>query len=99
MESAFATVVLVAAGNSTRMGSGDRSKVLMPLAGATLIEHTMRAFAEASTVWDCVVVARPEDFEALTAIARAVDLPVHAMVPGGKERFDSVCAGCRAMQP
>ncbi len=99
MHDAFATLVLVAAGNSSRMGASPRSKVLLPLAGKTLLAHTLEAFAAADSVRDLVLVARPEDFDELRAVVASVDLPLHAMVPGGQERFHSVRAGCEAVDP
>ncbi|MFT4647791.1 MAG: 2-C-methyl-D-erythritol 4-phosphate cytidylyltransferase [Glaciecola sp.] len=99
MQAPFATLILVAAGRSSRMGASSRSKVLLPLAGKTLLEHTLQAFAQAQTVQDLVLVARHEDFEELGAIVASMDLPLHAMVPGGQERFHSVRAGCEAADP
>lgn len=99
MQEPFATLVLVAAGRSSRMGESPRSKVLLPLDGKTLLEHTLGAFAQAQTVRDLVLVARPEDFDELRPLAEASGLHLHAMVPGGEERFHSVAAGCRAADP
>ncbi|MCP5022165.1 MAG: 2-C-methyl-D-erythritol 4-phosphate cytidylyltransferase [bacterium] len=99
MQDPFATLVLVAAGRSSRMGESPRSKVLLPLAGKTLLEHTLGAFAQAKTVRDLVLAARPEDFEELRPLAKTSGLNLHAMVPGGAERFHSVAAGCRAADP
>ncbi len=99
MQDPFATLVLVAAGRSSRMGESPRSKVLLPLAGKTLLEHTLGAFAQAQTVRDLVLVARPEDFDELRPLAETSGLHLHTMVPGGTERFHSVAAGCRAADP
>ncbi len=96
MQDPFATLVLVAAGRSSRMGESPRSKVLLPLAGKTLLEHTLQAFAQAQTVGEVILVARPEDFDELRALAETIDLPLRALVPGGQERFHSVQAGCQA---
>ncbi|MDF1838594.1 MAG: 2-C-methyl-D-erythritol 4-phosphate cytidylyltransferase [Planctomycetota bacterium] len=96
MQDAFATLVLVAAGRSSRMGASATSKVLLPLAGKTLLAHTLEAFATAQTVHDLVLVARPEDFDALGAVVDSVGLPLRGMVAGGQERFHSVRAGCLA---
>ena len=99
MQAPFATLILVAAGSSSRMGASPRSKVLLPLAGKTLLEHTLEAFAQAQTVQDAILVARPEDFDELRALAEAIDLPLRALVPGGQTRFHSVRAGCQAADP
>lgn len=92
----FAAAVLVAAGRSTRMGEGP-PKPLLPLAGATVLAHALRAFVEARTIASIVVVI-PEfqraEFEAATA---GFESSIAALVTGGTERTHSVLAGVLAV--
>lgn len=92
----FAAAVLVAAGRSTRMGSGP-PKPLLPLAGATVLAHALRAFVEARTIASIVVVI-PEslraEFEAATADFKS---SIRPLVAGGAERTHSALAGVLAV--
>ncbi|MFT7678858.1 MAG: 2-C-methyl-D-erythritol 4-phosphate cytidylyltransferase [Planctomycetota bacterium] len=92
----YAAAVLVAAGRSTRMGSGP-PKPLLPLAGATVLAHAIAAFVEARSVASIVVVI-PEfqraDFEAATAHFGDA---ITALVAGGAERTHSALAGLLAV--
>ncbi|MBF8289661.1 MAG: Multifunctional fusion protein [Chloroflexi bacterium] len=89
----FADVIVVAAGESRRMGGTD--KVHVPLAGRPLLWWTLRALALAPEVGRIVVV---------TASGRAADvdalLPgrISAVVTGGSHRGASVEAGFRALE-
>ena len=91
-----AAVVIVAAGNSTRMlGEGKLRKPKLELAGKPLLEHTCALFDGIAEVHEIVLVAHPDDlasFEQWTLDKPALD-KVRAIVPGGKERSDSVRLG------
>ena len=50
------SAVIVAAGSSRRMGGTD--KLAAPLAGSTVIAHTIRAFQESAEVGEIVLVLR-----------------------------------------
>lgn len=97
-----AAAVVVAAGDSTRMGTGPR-KPLVELAGRTLIEHTLAAFDRATLVEEIVIVAHAADLELLAQMARDASLrhpafrKVRAVVPGGRRRTHSVRLGARAV--
>lgn len=94
-----AAAVLVAAGGSTRMQlpEGVR-KPFLELAGRTVLEHAAAAFDACPAVTELVVVCRPEDEEAVRALAARSPVlrRLVAVVPGGAERADSVLAGVRA---
>ena len=93
MENRTCCAVLVAAGSSSRMG-GTRSKQFLPLLGKPAIAYTLRAFERASSVSEIILVARPEDFEELRAIAgREGICKLRKIVPGGKSRQESVLNG------
>ncbi|MCC7139930.1 MAG: 2-C-methyl-D-erythritol 4-phosphate cytidylyltransferase [Planctomycetes bacterium] len=92
-------LVLTAAGASTRFGGGP-SKVLRPLAGVPVLARAARAFREALGALPTVVTGRPEDLEALRALARSEPALVGAVVvTGGATRQASVAAGVFALPP
>ena len=95
-----AAVVIVAAGDSTRMRSaGGTRKPLLELAGKTLLEHACEPFAASRFVRDIIVVAHHGDRERVLELARS--LPslsrVLRVVDGGDLRVDSVRAGVAAV--
>ena len=97
-EAPFAAAVLLAAGRSTRMGS-ETPKPLLPLAGATVLAHTLAAFIAARTVASIVVVI-PESLRAEFAAATAsFGASITALVAGGAERTHSALAGVLALPP
>ena len=85
--------VIVAAGSSRRMGF---DKLTAPLAGRPLLAHTLAAFQTCPEVGAVVLVCAEErvgDFERLAA-----DYSIAArVVPGGRERRDSVWKGLEAL--
>ena len=85
--------ILVAAGAGTRLGA-DRPKAFVPVAGATLLEHAYRRFAEHPQVRDVVVAApaaRLDTARELLAGARVVS--------GGDTRQESVARALAAVAP
>lgn len=92
-------VVLVAAGNATRMGPLSVRKPFLPLGGRTLIEVTTEPFAALATLAEIVIVAHPDDVERMRELAASspVFAKVRAIVPGGAERSDSVRLGAQAV--
>ncbi|MEO6710898.1 MAG: 2-C-methyl-D-erythritol 4-phosphate cytidylyltransferase, partial [Planctomycetota bacterium] len=97
-----AAAVIVAAGDSTRMGAEQR-KPLLRLAGRTLIEHTLAAFDRSSCVLEIVIVSHPSDVETFAQMARDATrlhpsfMKVRAVVPGGRRRTHSVRHGVRSV--
>jgi 2-C-methyl-D-erythritol 4-phosphate cytidylyltransferase len=85
------SVIIVAAGSSTRAG---RDKIFAPLAGRPLIHYCLEAFQETPCVDEIVVVARPLAKDALSKFAIQ---KLRATVPGGERRQHSVAAGLRAI--
>lgn len=88
--------VIVAAGRGTRMGM-ERNKVLYPLCGEPVIVRTARAFTE-SGLFDggVVIVASPCDMEDMRAMLGQGGVSVRAIVPGGRDRQESVWRGIQA---
>jgi len=85
------TAILVAAGDSRRMGF---DKLFATVAGRPVIAHTIRAFERAGCVDGIIVVAREDRLTELKKIVRDEKLKkVRSIITGGKHRQDSVGAG------
>ena len=82
--------VVPAAGSGRRLG-GDIPKQYREIAGAPLLEHTLRALLGSADVRGVVVALDPSDRRA-DAIASLSDVRVQT-VPGGAGRAHSVLAG------
>jgi len=93
------TVAIVpAAGSGNRMGR-ELSKQYLSLGGMPLLVHTLNVFEKCPLVDALLVVVPPSDVEAV----RTEMLPrwnlkkLAGVIPGGKERQDSVRAGIEAL--
>ena len=89
--------VIVAAGNSTRMGTG-RSKVQEDLGGKPVLAWSLETLAACPEIGEVAVVCREEDRPALEPLAAGLPVPV-AFVPGGADRQTSVRRGVEAVSP
>jgi 2-C-methyl-D-erythritol 4-phosphate cytidylyltransferase len=78
------------------MGAG-APKPFLPLAGRSVLEHTLAAFAAAAGVEELVLVAAGEHHERILQQARALFGGSVVAVEGGAERTDSVRAGVAAL--
>ncbi len=95
------TVAIVpAAGSGNRMGR-ERSKQYLSLGGVPLLIHTLKALDVSPLVDDLLVVVPPQDIEFVrnTLLAPWDVKKVAGVIPGGKERQDSVRAGIEALDP
>ena len=91
--------VVVAAGNSTRMG-GTINKQLLPLCGKPVIAHTLQAFDHARKVDEIVVVCRVQEKPAMQLVIQDYGIQkVKALVEGGATRQQSVWRGVQASYP
>ena len=94
MDRPFVSAVIVAAGNSTRMGS---NKQLLKLGDRPVIAHTLTAFEHCDRVDEIVLVTRAEDVALMREIASRYGVTkLSAVVAGGAERQDSVANGVAA---
>jgi len=85
------TAILVAAGDSRRMGF---DKLFAMIAGRPVIAHTIHAFERSDCVSEIVVVGRKDRLDEIKAIGRDENFKkVRSIIPGGKHRQDSVRAG------
>ena len=95
MKKELCSVILVAAGNSRRMGF---DKLMAPLLGKPVLRWSLEALAACSGVAEIVLVAPRERFLAVTEGWGALSVPVK-QVEGGVERHFSVAAGLAALSP
>ncbi len=99
-----AACVLVAAGESTRMGgvqANGARKPLLRLAGRSLLEHACAAFDASPSIGAIVIVAHPDDVEAIERLAAESSAlrKVARVVAGGAQRTDSVRLGVAQVAP
>jgi len=87
--------VIVAGGTGERFGRAG-GKQLVQLVGATVLGHTLQAFALCETIDEVIVVVHPDRVaEYATEIAQT--LKVSGIVAGGEARQESVAAGLAAL--
>ena len=79
-------------------GAGAPRKAWLELAGRTLLERSCDAFHACAAVREIVLVVHAADLAQADALRRSSPslAKVRAIVPGGRERTDSVRAGARA---
>lgn len=88
-EHPFCSVIIAAAGSSSRMGGGN--KLMQPIDGIPVLARTLVAVDEASLADEIVVAAREEDLLAFGELCKvyAISKPVK-IVRGGTTRLESV---------
>ena len=88
-EHPFCSVIIAAAGSSSRMGGGN--KLMEPIDGIPVLARTLMAVNEASLADEIVVAAREEDLLAFGELCKiyAISKPVK-IVRGGETRLESV---------
>lgn len=87
--------VIVAAGASRRMGG--ENKLLIELAGAPVLAHTLCAFERCGAVRDIVLVCREQDIGTYAALAQSFGIAkLRTVTRGGDSRTASVLAGLAA---
>ena len=95
MEQAKFGAVLLAAGNSTRMG-GSRSKVLEELGGRPALCRSLEVLDRCSLIGEICLVCREQDRADMLLLTSGLATPVR-VVPGGAQRQDSVEQGVEAL--
>lgn len=88
------SVIIPAAGFGKRMGGGT-AKQFLPLRGEPVLVHTVRLFSQSALVDEIVLAAH--DLAETQALVGQFPKVIH-VVPGGRERQDSVWAGLQAVQ-
>ena len=90
------SVIIVCAGNSTRMQGVN--KILLPLGKSTVIGNTMSRFQKCESVKEIVIVAREQDIPEIKAEAdRQGITKLIACTTGGATRQESVIKGIRCI--
>ena len=87
-------VVIVAAGNASRMGGID--KVMAPIQGEPMIARTVRQFQNCDAIAEIVIVTRPDLIVSITNLCAEMT-KVKAVVAGGSSRQESVGLGLNAL--
>ena len=93
------SALIVAAGKGTRLGP-QTDKLFLEVAGRPVVAHTWQRFESAPGIAEIVLVVREgleEDFHDLASTFK-FKKPFR-IVPGGKERQDSVWNGLQALSP
>ena len=91
MNNIFVSAIIVAAGNSTRMG---KDKIFLPLNKIPAIAYTLRAFEKADTISEIIVVCKKEHESKLKSIVSEYSISkFKSFAPGGEVRQDSVFSG------
>jgi 2-C-methyl-D-erythritol 4-phosphate cytidylyltransferase len=91
------TAIVLAAGRSTRMGSGP-NKQFLDLLGQPLIWYSLTAFQSCPAV-DTIVLVRRPDYAAEAERVAAKFKKVVAVADGGQERQNSVWNGLEKCPP
>lgn len=90
-------VLLVCAGNATRMGG--IHKILHPLGDSTVLEHSLRTFSRCESVAELVIICRPQDDAEFRAVLEKTALPMPVTIAyGGATRQQSVKNGIAALK-
>ena len=96
-EAFMVSAILLAGGSGHRMNS-DTAKQYLEVGGIPLIVHALRAFEESEADSVVLVVREGDESYVRSEILDRYGIrKVTAVVPGGKERFDSVWEGLRAV--
>lgn len=95
-----AAAIVPAAGSGSRMGTKTK-KQFLALAGIPLLGYALKTLETCPVVRSIVIVAGPgEEDYCRSAVVEKLGLnKVAAIVPGGKERQDSVYSGLLALSP
>ena len=87
--------VILAAGSGSRTGLFT-PKQFLPLSGKTVLEHSVQTFNDHPGIDQVVIVTSTEFIEKVKDIVKRNDwTKISAVLPGGKERYDSSLAAVR----
>ena len=88
-------LLIAAAGSGTRMGA-DRNKLLLPLAGRTVLWWTITAALKAETISWIGLVGQPVDKASINSFLNEFDKTI-AWIDGGTTRQESVMRGLESL--
>lgn len=93
------TAIILAAGKSSRMGTGV-DKAFLSLVNRPVLAWSLMAFERAASVDRIVLVVRKDQIVASKAVAKMFGISkLQAVVAGGSRRQESVAAGLAACEP
>lgn len=91
----FCSAVIVAAGNSQRMG---KDKILMPINGKPVIAYTLEAFQNSDCIDEIIVVTKLDNLAVIADICNEYGITkTSKVVCGGKCRAESSLAGIQSV--
>ena len=93
----IASVILVAAGSSKRMGGGV-NKPYLDLDGRPVIFYSLSVFSEIPEIKEIIAVIREQDRSACEKIVKKYNFKKVRIEIGGKERQDSVFNGIKKLR-
>lgn len=88
MHKPYVSVIIAAAGNSTRMG-GEISKQLITVCGKSIIEYSLAVFSNSEYVNEIVITAKEDEVEIMSEFL-TVYPKISKIIKGGKDRQESV---------
>ncbi len=93
-----ATAIIVAAGNSRRMGA-DVDKQLVLIDGMPVLAHTLLKFSKAEAIESIIIVTKPSSILTIKDMVQEFSISkVKQIVPGGETRQDSVNCGLKFVE-
>lgn len=91
----FVSVIIAAAGNSTRYGTG-KSKQFLLLEGVPVLIKSVQAFEQIDEVKEIIITARKQDFDVIESFLQQYNIKkVKSVVEGGATRQDSIAAAVK----
>ena len=98
MDKKKCTAIVLSAGQGKRMGSAIQ-KQYIELSGKPIIFYTLDAFQKSAIIDDIVLVVGEgqENWVRNEIVDKYQLTKVRSIIPGGKERYDSVWAGLRGL--
>lgn len=91
----FVSVIIAAAGNSTRYGTG-KSKQFLLLEGIPVLIKSVQAFEQIDEVKEIIITARKQDFDVIESFLQQYNIKkVKSVVEGGATRQDSIAAAVK----
>lgn len=90
-----ATAIIVAAGDSRRMGDGVNKQFLL-FDGIPVLAHTLKKFDNSDSIDNVIIVTKPENIPTVWDMIKEFDIrKVTDIVPGGETRQQSVINGLK----
>lgn len=90
-------LIIVAGGTGSRMGM-ELPKQFLEINGKPILAHTLERFHHFDSALNIIVVLHPDFVEYWNDLVQTLGIKVpHEVVKGGKERFDSVKQGLKAI--